>query len=260
MSKKFSKQQLIDLLIDFSIKHQTVNISKSDMDADKNYPSSPTFKRYFGSWGDALKSAGLQTGVITGRPQDPPITINSQALEIINGEMLGDGSMSLSGSYKTNACFEHSTANIHYGEYLYNKLDKYVPLLHPTICPERNNGKKQFRTRTTVNVSWTKLHSKWYEENRKIVPEDITLTKETCRHWYLGDGYFEDETSKISTCNFNKRENELLVELLNNIGYKSNINKRSGDYYVIRFSKYSYKDFLEWIGNPIKGYEHRWGR
>ena len=33
-------------------------------------------------------------------------------------------------------------------------------------------------------------------------------------------------------------------QFLNDIGFRATINKRSGGYYIIRLSKYSYKDFL----------------
>lgn len=258
--KQFTKGQLIGYLVEFSINNNTINISKKDIDENKLYPSSATFSRYFGSWRKAIQEAGLETGVITGRPQDPSILLNEHALEIINGELLGDGCLSLSGSYKSNACFQHSTANINYGEYLYDKLNKEsVPLLNKEFLSARN-GKPQFRTRSTTNQFWTELHNKWYNMGIKAVPDDIKLTKETCLHWYLGDGYFEHKTSKFSTCGFNKDECKMLSKMLTDIGFVANINKRSGGYYVIRFSKYSYQDFLEWIGPcPVKGYEHRWG-
>jgi hypothetical protein len=259
--KMFTKQQLISYLVNFSIKNNVINISKNSIDNDKSYPSSTTFKRYFGSWKNALKNAGLGTGIITGRPSDPKINITDRALEVIIGELLGDGCLVLTGSHKSNACFSHSTANIYYGQYLYNKLIRdNVPLLKKEYLPPRNNGKPQFRTRTVTNQYWTSLYHKWYKSNTKIVPYDIKLTKEVCLHWFLGDGYFEQGTIKISTCGFNKEEVLMLSNLLSKEGFKSNINKRSGGFYIIRFSRCSYRDFLYWIGDcPVIGYEHRWG-
>jgi hypothetical protein len=260
--KKFQKQQLIECLKNFSIRSQTDSISKKDIDDDLTCPSSSTFKRYFGSWGEALRLAGLKTGKITGRPSDPPIVVSNGVLEVINGELLGDGSLYLTGTFKSNACFSHSTSKVSYGQYLYNKLSEMeVPLLKPDYLPARNNGKPQFRTRTSANQFWTNLRNQWYTENeKKVIPISLELTKEVCLHWYLGDGYFEQGTSKISTCGFNKEENERLSSMLNQIGFKTGVNKRSGGYYIIRFSKNSYRDFLSWIGPcPVTGYEHRWG-
>lgn len=255
---KYNKEYLTNYLKNIAIKNNKINISKKDIDK-LNGPSSATFKRYFGSWKNAIDAANLKTGIISGRNPDPPIYIPPNCMEIINGELLGDGSIYLSGSYKTNACFCHSTANFSYGKYLYKKLENDIPLLGAEILKARG-GNKQFRTRTTTNVSWTEIYKKWYINNKKIVPENIKLTKETCLHWYLGDGYFEDKTSKISTCGFTKDEIDKLSKALTNLGFKAAANKRSGGYYVIRFSKYYYKDFLNWIGNcPVNGYEHRWG-
>lgn len=254
------QRQLLKCLQEFSIKINSKYISKKDIDNDKSFPSSSTFKRHFGSWGNAIKLAGLESGIITGRSQDPIIDINQTGLEIINGELLGDGCLYFSGQYKTNACFSHSTANIDYGEFLYNKLlSSDVPLLGKEYLPSKNGAKPQFRTRTTTNKYWTNLYYKWYKDGKKIIP-DIKLTKNVCLHWFLGDGYFEGDTCKISTCSFTFEENKKLADLLTEMGFKATVNKRSGDYYIIRFSKYSYQLFLDWIGEPVKGYEHRWGR
>jgi hypothetical protein len=256
--KKYELQYLINCLKSLNKSH----ISQKDVDANSNIPSSSTFKRYFGNWKNAIEHAELKTGIITGRPQDEKIIINEKALEIITGELLGDGCLTFSGQYKTNAHFEHSTANISYGKYLYNKLQELnIPLLKPEyLKPRVENSKIQFRTRTTTNIAWTELYNIWYKNNTKISP-NIKLTKEICLHWFLGDGYFEQGTIKISTCGFTYNEIKELTEKLSAIGFKSSPNKRSGGYYVIRFSKNSYLDFLNWIGPcPVNNYEHRWGK
>ena len=256
---KYKKEELKRLLINFSLNSGKIFISQKEVDEDENLPSSSTYKRYFGSWKTVLEIVGLKSGIITGRPQDPIITLNDTAFEIITGELLGDGSIFFTGS-KANACFSHSTANIDYGEYLYNKLKiNNVPLLKKEYLPSRNNNKPQFRTRTCSNSYWSNLHHQWYKGNKKIVP-DIKLTKEICLHWFLGDGYFEVGTCKISTCSFTYEENKKLANLLTEIGFKASFNKRSGNYYIIRFSKNSFQSFLNWIGDPVKGYEHRWGK
>jgi len=252
---KYTKKELIKILKQLNLSY----VSKSFIDGNENLPSSSTFVRAFGSWSGALESADLNVGRITGRPQDIEIEVSKQAIDIINGELLGDGSLYLSGSYRSNACFSHSTANFHYGQYLYDKLNKLnVPLLPSETLPARNSSKPQFRTRTKTNKYWTKLWSKWYINGQKCVPRDLILTKESCLHWYLGDGYLE-KAVKFSTCNFSIEDISFLVGLLGHCGFKASANKRSGGYYVIRIFKKDSFDFLEWIGDcPTKRYEHKW--
>lgn len=259
--RKYSLCELQKHLIDFSKETGKTHISKKDIENEKNIPSIATYQRYFGSWKKALDSVGLKTGLITGRPTDPLIQVSPAALDIINGELLGDGSLILTGSNKSNACFSHSTANLLYGEFLYDKLFYAgVPLLKKEICKGRNGNKAQFRTRTKANIFWTNLYNKWYKNRTKILPSDIKLNNEVCLHWYLGDGYFENKTSKISTCNFSYKEVKALCNELTSIGFKASPNKRSGGYHIIRFSKYSFRQFLKWVGScPVRGYEHRWG-
>jgi len=257
--KKYTKKELARHLIDFSKQSGKTNVSKKDIDNAPLTPSSATYKRYFGSWNKAIQFVDLKMGLITGRPQNKELTINDKAIEVINGELLGDGCISFPNT--SNTCFSHSTANIEYGKYLYNKLNILeVKLLNQEFLPSRNGGKPQFRTRSTTNIMWTKLHHKWYTNRRKIIPSDLILTKEVCLHWYLGDGYFENGTCKISTCGFSYEENKRLAHMLTVLGFKTTINKRSGGYHVIRLSKYSFQCFLDWIGRcPFSGYEHRWG-
>lgn len=253
--KQYSKEKLITYLKSLNKQY----VSQSYIDSCPNTPCSSTFKRYFGSWKSALISAGLNTGIITGRPQDEEIIIPNNAMEIIEGELLGDGCMSLTGSYKSNACFSHSTANIEYGKYLYNKLNLLgVKLLSPEILPPRNKGRAQFRTRTTSNVAWTNLYHKWYINSKKTIPLDLILNKERCLHWYLGDGHFSKSGIIIYTCGFKKHEVIFLSNQLSNFGAYCKKNKK---YYIIYIPKKYKKMFLEYIGScPVDGYEHRWGQ
>lgn len=257
--KKYTKEYLIKSLIDLSNRKNSISLSKEDVDCDLLTPSSATYKRYFGNWSVALDQAGLKTGIITGRPQDDPIFLTEKAIEILSGELLGDGHMSSSGS---NSGFQHSTANIEYGNFVYNKLkEQNVPLLEPEIIPERNNGKKQFRTRTSCNVSFSELREKWYINGVKVVPKDLELTAEMSLHWFLGDGTLDGSgVILISTCNFLKEDVDFLVEKLNKLGIKSSVN-RDGKYYLVRIWKNSVKDFFNYIGPcPIESYGYKWGK
>lgn len=254
---KFTHQELISRLTALAVKKRTTHISKMDVDVDLDTPGSATFKRYFGSWTAALHAAGLEHGIITGRPQDPPTDISDEALEILDGELLGDGSVSHT---QTNACFSHTMANLNYAKLLYDKLKTVgLPLLALEPVPARNGGKPQLRTRTSCNISFTTLRHRWYPDGKKIVPPDLRLTKTMCLHWYLGDGYIEQGTVKLSTCGFTEIEVIRLAAMLTDLGFKSSRNRRSGGHFVVRMSKEASPRFLQWIGScPAEGYEHKW--
>ena len=252
------KDKLIDALQQLAKRLNTENISQSVIDADRNTSCSSSYKRVFGSWGNAISLAGLKTGKITGRPCDPPIIISNEASEILEGELLGDGGLEPTKTLG-NPGFVHSTANFHYSIYLEQTLYKAGISVHSEILPSRNNGKKQRRIRTPNNQSFRQLLLDWYPQGVKVVPENLILTKEKCLHWYLGDGYVECKSSKLSTCGFTWDEVHRLAEMMRVLGFKASVDRHSGDYPVLRLLTAASRDFLDWIGPcPVIGYEHRW--
>ncbi len=255
--RKFTQEELVEKLLAFSNRIGSKNLSKSMMDKDPDMPGSATFKRYFGSWGKALAAAQLETGIITGRPQDPPIFLSQDALDVIEGELLGDGS--LDASPTVNACFAHSTANWFYSDFLRRSLCACgVPLRDEEFLPARNNSRPQKRVRSPSNVTFGKLRKIWYPQETKIIPTNLTLNKIRCLHWYLGDGYIEQNTVKFSTCGFTEGEVERLAQLLTELGFKSTRNNHHG-YPIVRMSRLASRSFLEWIGScPVIGYAHKW--
>ena len=227
MRKKFTKEELIISLQNFAKINKLQNVAKKDIDNDINFHSSSTYKRYFRSWSNALKIAGLSEGIKTGRPQNNKIKLSSKALEIIEGELLGDGSLT---SSRTNSSFEHSTANIDYGKYLYKLLQKeVVPLGKPEILAGRNGGNPQFRTRTICNKIFTELRQKWYPFGKKIIPKDIKLTSTECLHWFLGDGSGGSGLVLHTNC-FSIEDINILRNGLSKLGIKTSIQSRNRIY------------------------------
>jgi len=254
---KYSSEQLIKLLKNFYTYHDVTNISKKMLDSDTTMPSSTTYKRFFGSWNKALHSADLETGIIPGRPYDEPIYISDTAIEIFEGELLGDGGLELTPT-SNNPGFAHSTANFCYSEFLENALIAENILIHSEILPPRNGGKEQRRIRTKYNQSFKSLFNRWYPNNTKIAPNDLTLNKLKILHWYLGDGYIENKIVKFSTCGFKWDEVENLSTKMNSLGFKSIVQKHSGGYPVLKLYSKSSRDLINWLGNcPVKGYEYK---
>lgn len=252
------EKQLLDALRRLAEKLNTENLSKVFADADPDTPSSSTYRRVFGSWSQALALVGLKTGKITGRPWNKPILLSNSALEILDGELLGDGSLESSISSK-NPCFAHSTANIHYSIFLEQELSKTGIVVSNESMPPRNGGKSQRRIRTQHNQALRQLYVRWYPNGIKIVPEDLVLTRTKCLHWYLGDGYVEGKNAKFSTCGFTWDEVRRLATMMKTIGFRASVDRHSGGYPVLRLLTMDSRMFLDWIGPcPTIGYEHRW--
>jgi hypothetical protein len=253
-----NKEEMLFRLQRLGTRLGTERISKSMADADPDTPGSATYRRHFGSWTAAIEAAGLRTGNITGRPQDPPIHLIPEAMDIIEGELLGDASLDKAPT--VNACFSHSTANLSYSSFLRCSLESCgVPLRKEETLAGRNGGKPQRRIRSPSNITFGQMRKTWYPEGKKIVPSGLFLNRIRCLFWYLGDGYIEQGACKFSTCGFSRQEVERLALMLSELGFPASRNSRSGGYHVVRIGKAHSQKFLDWIGHcPAKGYEHRW--
>ena len=256
--QRTDEKEMLDALQKLSKKLNTNNISKSMIDADRNTLSSITYRRVFGSWGRACELAGLKTGKITGRPWDEAISLSNSALEIFDGELLGDGSLEQTPT-SGNPGFIHSTTNFYYSIYLEQKLLEAGINVSVELLPSRNNGKPQRRIRTQYNQALRPLLSCWYPNGIKIIPGNLELNKTKCMHWFLGDGYIEGKNVKFSTCSFSWDEVYKLGEMIKMLGFETAVGSHSGGYPILRILPKNSQEFLNWLGPcPVIGYEHKW--
>jgi hypothetical protein len=111
------------------------------------------------------------------------------------------------------------------------------------------------------NVYFTEQYKRWYPERKKIIPEDLILTSDICKHWYYGDGYLGNSHGRINnivlyTNGFSDIDRELLQEkLLTQLGFYSSV-MNAGQIYI---GKNHFMDFLSHIGDcKIPCFEYKW--
>lgn len=115
-----------------------------------------------------------------------------------------------------------------------------------------------FETRQTPKLN---PYRSWYETGRKVFPENIDLTPTVLKHWFVGDGTFNDYGSNfyiyISTTN--EAENKHKIESYFegkplDIDRWETYNRST----FIRFNKDNTEKFFRYIGDPVPGYEYKW--
>jgi len=188
--------------------------------------------------------------------------LSQKAIEWINGELLGDGSLRFVS--KQSAKFMYGSKHLEYIQYISDTL-KSFGIEQSGKIRERIDKKYKSQSWQYESLSYSELLSirkKWYPEGEKIVPKDIKLSPITCRQWHIGDGsLLHPKKSKpyivLATNSFSILDIEWLRIQLINIGIKATSRKStSGE--TIYISVYSIKDFLDYIGEcPVECYKYK---
>lgn len=185
-------------------------------------------------------------------------SIPKNSLHAITGNMLGDGSLSLSRPDKGKGKFS-MTMDIYSLNYLhhsiYNQFTETKIYPYPNILLPHHKGKKvshyHFKTRT--HPLYTTLHSIWYKKDEeankfvKIIPENIKeiFSEISLAYWIMDDGYFDSygraKTVILCTESFTEEECIILQSLLEGLEIKSTLKIRNKikNRYRIRISKTS---------------------
>jgi hypothetical protein len=195
--------------------------------------------------------------------------------EIVNGLMLGDGSLIL-------------PEGRNHAYLLVQQVKKNLVLyIKSLVCPtaiikqclykphmiglKAAKASKLYKFWTRVSPILTSYYSKWYKNKIKIVPNDLKMTPVTLLHWFLGDGsssYIRGRKNAVvltlNTQGFKQKEVVFLQSLLKPIT-EFNINlsgiKSNGEMsYILRTSRISeIIKFYNYIGEcPVKCMSYRW--
>lgn len=203
--------------------------------------------------------------------------ISDRQLEIINGSLLGDGTLTKVINNNRNSKFMEGHG-LSQKEYLQWKLNELAPISSflkdvQSYAPVNVNGKfidaDKNRIITTcvmstyVNKFLTQLEKKWYlrdSENNytynslgrriKIVPSDLKLSPLSMAVWYMDDGTLcvTNRQAWLYTMGFTHNECWFLIELMKktfNINYL-NVVKIKNMYSILIKSR-SFVDFIQII-------------
>jgi hypothetical protein len=186
-------------------------------------------------------------------------------LEVLNGNLLGDGFVYYSTKISNWPVFSVEYKHREYCEYIRN----HNPFLKGKDIKRRERFDERYKLGTIEIYKCTSLassvlkdlHTKWYINGIKSVPKDISLTPQTLLIWYLDDGFRNSSGGvNLATDGFSLEDNELLKTKLEKLGLKVTFHIASSRKNVrLYIPKKSAEDFLHLIGPcPVECYQHKW--
>jgi hypothetical protein len=219
------------------------------------------------------------------------VELSDKLLEIIEGNLLGDGSLTLQTNtakpylIPRSSVYAHDTKSLDQINWLKELLvENGLPMsdyIHFTKARSREiksgvnagsvaNYKEKFGIKSLSQPSLKVLREKWYQPD-KTIPKDLKLTPIKLLHWYLGDGTLgHDKYSyypKLYTYSFSEEDVWFLHQRLkDDLGLKSYVRPRTSQPDHFRIDLSANKDdvirFFQTIGpcppELIADYGHKW--
>ena len=198
------------------------------------------------------------------------IILTSMQKEVLYGALLGDGSL-VTHKHATNSYFSYLSKSKQHVEYVMNYFQEY--LTKAGICEsdylDQRTNKIYHRSlaKTYSNDAFTQEKQHWYQNGKKIIPDDLILTPTTCLIWYIGDGCISHgkrtQNIKLATQCFSKEDQEKIIlpqlQKFEASLMKADISKDGQQQYFIYIPKRKIKKFLEYIGPcPFSDYQYKW--
>ncbi len=191
----------------------------------------------------------------------------SELKEIIDGCIAGDGSISRSDHRTSRFSIALGFKQKEHLEELKSELEKFGYSGAIFRIKPRNDKNPGYGLHWTLKV-FNSERERWYYEGRKRLPLDLKNSKNFWRWFYAGDGTLgKSSTFKsfigISSNDLIESDVDRLIKMLKELNIKANkckagIGSNGKQQYIIRISTISTKDFLEYIGPPVKSLEYKW--
>lgn len=199
-------------------------------------------------------------------------SLSTEQLEILDGAMLGDGSL-IVHKHGKNAYFSYNSKSNQHVEYVIGYFKDFITdagIRYYSIFDKRTcKTYDMYCARTHAMPDFTDQYNRWYEKGKKDVPEDVILTSKMCLIWYIGDGcicttsHKHSSTLKISTHDLSyESQTNILVPQLKYFDAnvkKVGVSKTGENQYSIFIPHYKIQDFLDFIGEcPFSDYLYKW--
>lgn len=210
--------------------------------------------------------------------EHPPLTQTQR--EITTGLLMGDGCIDYSGS--GNPRIESDMISKNYLEYIDGEFGVFghgVTLKRSAEQSANRQSKTGFSPNSySDNYSdlyrWRsmrhpELHefADWYSTGSKVWPEDITLTPTVLKHWYCGDGNWDNSgyNNYISIAMANEVEyTDKVDSLFEKVGLPSPSNYNIYEFNDghmncdAQFTVDQSKELWEYMGEPLPDFEYKW--
>lgn len=117
------------------------------------------------------------------------LVIPQRAEEILIGCILGDAYITKLGKIR----IEHSLKQKDYLLWKYNELKSLAySRIYEAKRRDKRNGNVYRSLYITLRQYFRPWRNIWYRDNRKIFPEEISITNLSLAVWYMDDGYLDE--------------------------------------------------------------------
>ena len=152
------------------------------------------------------------------------LEMSDQQKEVLLGSILGDAYITKSGKIR----FEQGIKNKDYLFWLYSILSSLAYAAEPRSMSRYNEkyGKRYASFRFSLRQYFKNWRLYFYPADRKIFPEDISLTPLTLAVWYMDDGCWTGSKAIISIEGFDdESQNRIQTALQAQYGIETVIGK-----------------------------------
>lgn len=199
--------------------------------------------------------------------------------EIITGLLMGDGCINIGGK---NPLLQVGMISPNYLQYVSDEfgiLGSDVKLVETAAESAESARKTKFNPNAKKenysdkylwrSISHPELHefNNWYNSGKKVWPENIELTPTVLKHWYCGDGCWNNSgtINRIQIGISNEvNETEKVSQIFENVGLSapSNYNiyerKDGNTDCTAEFTVDQSKELWEYMGEPLPDFEYKW--
>jgi len=181
--------------------------------------------------------------------------------EVVVGLLMGDGNIEENGNY---ARLRAEMISENYLEYLDDVFGVFSRGVSDGRSAEKlasyhgadpKNYNDSYVWATGNHPELTQYLS-WYESGNKVYP-NITLTPTILKHWYVGDGTYDNSAShdRIKIGLKNEIENKKNIEkMFEEVGFEVGFWTEDSIY----FSKQESSNLFEYMGNPLPDFGYKW--
>jgi len=198
--------------------------------------------------------------------------------EITVGLLMGDGNVDQKGGYNPRIRSEMASKDyLKYIDSQFGILGVGVSLSSTAeeSCKQRQDRGFNAQPENYSDVYiWRSRHhpefkqfAEWYSSGKKVWPEDIELTPTVLKHWYCGDGSWDDSGShsRIQIAMSNEVENTQKVDEIfekSSLPSPSNYNiydrnDRKKDC-TAQFTKEQSEELWKYMGKPLPSFQYKW--
>lgn len=183
-------------------------------------------------------------------------SLTSHQIDVIQGSIMGDGSLTSNGSTHT---FRLSSGSSEYLEYIANILP--ADLLGEYSYQASAADKDWFDLRTLGHNDFSELRTWWYADGSKSTPDNFEINSTILLHWFIQDGGLSDQYSpRISASWLTEQEMDSISSQLNkSFSLKTKVHNSTGSSVRLYIPSDEVDKFYRIIGScPVEDYVYKW--